>query len=68
MGCGGSKRQRPESLIGGNGRANSNTNIITLPVEEKFKKAKVIVMGSLSVGKTSIIKAFVEDKSQHGSI
>ena len=66
MGCGSSTRPRHESIAGG-GKSGSSLIINALP-DENFKKAKVIVMGSLSVGKTSIIRAFVENKSQMGSI
>ena len=64
MGCGGSKRQRHESIAeSGKGGSSGSSLIINALPDENFKKAKVIVMGSLHVGKTSIIKAFVEGRS-----
>ena len=58
MGCANKTERRKSSIA-----SPEIDNIMNLPLEVNYKKAKVIVMGSLSVGKTSIIKAFVEDKS-----
>ena len=65
MGCGGSKNERPSPNR--KQKPTTETNM-DLPTYDEERKAKVIVMGSLSVGKTSIIKAFVDDKVQRGSV
>ena len=65
MGCGGSKNERPSP---DKKRKTSTEAHMELPTYDEERKAKVIVMGSLSVGKTSIIKAFVDDKVQRGSV
>ena len=65
MGCGGSKNERPSP---DKKRKRSEEATLEIPSYDEERKAKVIVMGSLSVGKTSIIKAFVDDKVQRGSV
>ena len=64
MGCGNSKPKpgsgggRPGTGTSGGGNSGIN--------DDDVKSAKIIIMGNQKVGKTSIIKAYMESASQKG--
>ena len=62
MGCNGSK-PKPGS---GGGKNPGGTGGGGNHQEDDVKSAKIIIMGNQKVGKTSIIKAYMESASQKG--
>ena len=63
MGCGGSKNQRNERP---RRRDNGRDPNISGRDDGDIKSAKIIIMGNQKVGKTSVIKAFMERQEQKG--
>ena len=63
MGCNGSK---PRPGGGGGKNPSSGNGHGGNHQEDDVKSAKIIIMGNQKVGKTSIIKAYMESASQKG--
>ena len=60
MGCGNSKPGNKPGKPGGGGGTGGGGGGIP---EDDVKSAKIIIMGNQKVGKTSIIKAYMESAS-----